>query len=123
MGAVLSTWITFFIVSVAAGRLGFIFPKIGLPLITGYLVIGSIAGPYVLGLIKTSDIDPLSYVTQFALAFIAFSAGAELYLPEIRYVQSSSFVAMSFERCRIRLFQLAVQADYISNDVYCHSDI
>lgn len=30
------------------------------------------------------DVPRLSYVTQFALAFIAFSAGAELYLPELR---------------------------------------
>ncbi len=44
----------------------------------------AVAGPFVLGLIRSSDLKPLSYVTQFALAFIAFSAGAELYLPELR---------------------------------------
>ena len=83
-----------------------LFPRVGLPLITGYLFVGcvssafeptsvtptpclplshsALAGPYVLELIHIQDLAPLSLVTQFALAFIAFSAGAELYLPELR---------------------------------------
>lgn len=56
----------------------------GLPLITGYLFIGALSGPNVLDVIHKSDVGRLGYVTQFALAFIAFSAGAELYLPELR---------------------------------------
>jgi Kef-type K+ transport system membrane component KefB len=77
-------WITFGIVSIAAKSLGLLAPRVGLPLITGYLVVGAIAGPFVLGLIHKPDLQPLSLVTQFALAFISFSAGAELYLPELR---------------------------------------
>jgi Kef-type K+ transport system membrane component KefB len=79
-----TTWLIFGIVSVAAGRLGVLFPKVGLPLITGYLFVGALCGPYVLSLVKLEDVPRLGYVTQFALAFIAFSAGAELYLPELR---------------------------------------
>lgn len=37
-----------------------------------------------LDVIHKPDLKPLSLVTQFALAFISFSAGAELYLPELR---------------------------------------
>jgi Kef-type K+ transport system membrane component KefB len=84
MGSVIATWVVFFIVSVAASRLGVLFPRIGLPLITGYLVVGALAGPFVTGILTPVDIPRLGYVTQFALAFIAFSAGAELYLPELR---------------------------------------
>lgn len=65
-------------------RAGTLFPKIGLPLITGYLFVGALAGPFVLNLIHKPDLQPLSVVTQFALAFISFSAGSELYLPELR---------------------------------------
>lgn len=78
-GAIIATWIGFFIVSLAAGRMGILFPRyLSLPLITGYLVVGSIAGPFVLDIIHKEDLPRLSYVTQFALAFIAFSAGSEV---------------------------------------------
>lgn len=80
----LSTWLIFFCVTVVASRLGGIFTVVGLPLITGYMVIGLICGPEVLAIIPLEDLVPLKLVTQGALAFICFSAGAELYLPELR---------------------------------------
>jgi Kef-type K+ transport system membrane component KefB len=79
-----ATWAVFAIVTIASGQLGRLAPKIGLPLITGYLAAGSLAGPFVLDVIHKADLAPLGLVTQFALAFIAFSAGSELYLPELR---------------------------------------
>lgn len=48
------------------------------------MIIGCLCGPYVLELVTKPQIPDLSYVTQTALAFIAFSAGSELYLPELR---------------------------------------
>jgi len=80
----ISTWLIFFCVTVVASRLGGMFTVIGLPLITGYMVIGLLCGPEVLGIIPLNDLVPLKLVTQGALAFICFSAGAELYLPELR---------------------------------------
>jgi Kef-type K+ transport system membrane component KefB len=82
--ALVGTWLTFAIVACAARPLGSLVPLVGLPLITGYLITGAVAGPFALGLIKKADLQPLSLITQFALAFISFSAGAELYLPELR---------------------------------------
>jgi Kef-type K+ transport system membrane component KefB len=75
------------VIVVAASRLALVFPKLpfgGLPLITGYMIVGCLCGPYILGLVSKPQIPDLSYVTQTALAFIAFSAGSELYLPELR---------------------------------------
>ena len=60
------------------------FQKIKLPLITGFLVTGIIAGPHVLNLIESGALDKLGFVNDISLAFIAFAAGAELYLKEIR---------------------------------------
>eukprot|EP01012_Entosiphon_sulcatum_P025415 TRINITY_DN3072_c0_g1_i1.p1 TRINITY_DN3072_c0_g1~~TRINITY_DN3072_c0_g1_i1.p1 ORF type:complete len:660 (+),score=72.66 TRINITY_DN3072_c0_g1_i1:29-2008(+) len=54
------------------------------PLVTGYLATGALMGPYVLDIVSKKDIPHLNYVTNCALAVIAFSAGAELYFPEIR---------------------------------------
>jgi hypothetical protein len=48
------------------------------------MIVGVIAGPYCLGLIQQSQVANLGYVTMFALSFIAFSAGSELYLPELQ---------------------------------------
>jgi len=56
-----------------------------LPLITGYLGIGIIVGPFVTHLITAYDVHLLSdYINEFALAFIASSAGCEIYFPELR---------------------------------------
>jgi Trk K+ transport system NAD-binding subunit/Kef-type K+ transport system membrane component KefB len=60
------------------------FRKTRLPLITGFLVTGIVCGPHVLNLIEAEAIDSLGFINDIALAFIAFAAGAELYLKEIR---------------------------------------
>jgi hypothetical protein len=82
--SVIATWLVFFLVTIAAGRIGLLAPRLSLPLISGYLVVGAVAGPFVLDIIQKEDVPRLNYVTQGALAFIAFSAGSELYLPELR---------------------------------------
>jgi Kef-type K+ transport system membrane component KefB len=74
----------FLFVCIAAGKLALLAPRVGLPLITGYCAVGVLAGPYALNLLTTESLKPLSLTNQFALAFIAMSAGAELYLPELR---------------------------------------
>ncbi|CEG50161.1 hypothetical protein F443_01135 [Plasmopara halstedii] len=78
--------LAFMIVLVAAHPLGLFFPKFfKLPLITGYLVIGVIAGPFVTNLLPTELVKLLSsYVSALALSFISFQAGQEIYLPELR---------------------------------------
>eukprot|EP00741_Cyanophora_paradoxa_P001322 tig00000478_g1278.t1 len=75
---------TFAVVSFASSRFAILFPKIKLPLISGYLIAGIIVGPFVLNIVEKSALPHLGFITQFALAFISFSAGAELYLPELR---------------------------------------
>jgi Kef-type K+ transport system membrane component KefB len=55
-----------------------------MPLITGYIAAGMICGPYALNIVNTSMLDELTWVTDMALAVIAFAAGVEFYLPDIR---------------------------------------
>ena len=74
----------FIVIAVASNRLAKLVYKVKLPLITGLLVMGIIAGPFVLKLIPADAPKKLWFVNDFALAFIAFAAGAELYLKEIR---------------------------------------
>ena len=74
----------FVIVTLAALKVGTVFALIGLPKITGYLATGLLAGPFLLGLIPLEAPEHLLFVDEFSLAFIAFAAGSELYLPELR---------------------------------------
>ncbi|CAI5721447.1 unnamed protein product [Peronospora destructor] len=78
--------LAFIIVLVAAHPLGLLFPKFcKLPLITGYLFIGIIAGPFVANLLTEPLVNMLSsYVSALALSFISFQAGQEIYWPELR---------------------------------------
>lgn len=105
----LRCWVSFFVVVVAASQLGGAFTFVGLPLITGYMFVGALVGPQVLALIHTEDLQPLGLVTQCALAFICFSAGAELYLPELRalfkqiLVQTSLTSFTTFFVCTARV--------------------
>ncbi|HEC43583.1 MAG TPA: potassium transporter TrkA [Bacteroides sp.] len=74
----------FIIIAVASNQISKLFLRIKLPLVTGLLFMGIIAGPYVLDLIPREAIANLDFVNDFALAFIAFTVGAELYLRELR---------------------------------------
>lgn len=60
------------------------FKNIKLPLITGFLVTGIICGPHLLNLIQEDAIPKLGFVNDISLAFIAFAAGGELFLKDIR---------------------------------------
>ena len=74
----------FICVLFASDYFGKYLQKLKLPLITGFLILGIILGPQVVGLIKPEAIPNLTFINDLSLAFIAFAAGAELYLKEIR---------------------------------------
>ncbi len=81
----------FGIVAVAAGRIAGAFRKLKLPLITGFLVIGLVSGPELLGLIDAEALPKLNFLSEAALAYIAFAVGSELYLKELRGRLTSIF--------------------------------
>ncbi len=75
---------SFFFVALAAKKIGAWFSSVGLPYITGYLLAGMVAGPFVLGLLPSGATTDLRFIDELSLAVIAFVAGSELYLKEIR---------------------------------------
>ena len=77
---------TFLFIALASGRIGEVFARFKLPLISGFLVAGLLAGPYVLGLVSVESVPALRFIDQAALAFIAFAAGGEL---EVRFVRGN----------------------------------
>ncbi len=72
------------IIAISSNEIAKFFQKIHLPLITGTIFTGIVAGPYVLNLIHESTPERLPFINETALAFIAFAAGSELYLQELR---------------------------------------
>ncbi len=75
---------SFGVIFLASKQVGQFFMRGKLPLISGFLFTGIIAGPYVLGLIPAEAVEKLRFVDEISLAFIAFAAGSELYLKEFR---------------------------------------
>ena len=76
--------VAFGVVTLAARQIGEFFKRLRLPLITGYLFTGLLVGPFVLGFASKESLDQLLFIDEISLAFIAFAAGSELYLPELR---------------------------------------
>ena len=74
----------FAIVAFASRQVGDFFARGKLPLITGFLFTGIAAGPYVLNIIPTAAIGKLRFVDELSLAFIAFAAGSELVVRQIK---------------------------------------
>ena len=64
-------------VVIASNQLSRYFQIAKLPLITGFLICGIVAGPYVLGLIEQKALHNLYFINDISLAFIAFAAGSE----------------------------------------------
>lgn len=76
--------VSFFLVAIAAKKIGQWFSSVGLPYITGYLLAGVLAGPFMLNLLPENTAVDLRYIDEISLGIIAFVAGSELYLKEIR---------------------------------------
>tara|TARA_Y100000031_G_scaffold152891_1_gene196972 strand:+ start:2295 stop:4238 length:1944 start_codon:yes stop_codon:yes gene_type:complete len=84
IGSLILVGIGLLIVALAADRIALVFQKVKLPLITGFIITGIIAGSSMLNIITKESLDKLDFMIDISLAIIAFSAGAELYLNELR---------------------------------------
>lgn len=74
----------FLFIALAASQIGHFGARLHLPRITGYLVAGAVAGPFFLNLLTSESVEQLQFIDDFSLAIIAFAAGSELYLRELR---------------------------------------
>ncbi|GBD31458.1 hypothetical protein HRbin33_00410 [bacterium HR33] len=67
---------------------GLLVRRLSLPKITGYLLVGVLAGPAGLHFVTSHDIDQLRLVGEIAVALIALAAGGEIRLPELKRYRS-----------------------------------
>jgi Kef-type K+ transport system membrane component KefB len=63
-----------------------------LPVVTGYLVVGILIGPYVLDIIPDEAIHSMELIEHIALSFIAFFIGSEFEKSQVMSLGSSVFI-------------------------------
>ncbi|MCK4698894.1 MAG: cation:proton antiporter, partial [Bacteroidales bacterium] len=118
---IISLVVGLIIILVASQQLSLLFKKIHLPIVTGLLVIGIITGPQILGLISAETPGKLKFVNEISLAFIAFAAGAELYLKEYRSQMKSirwttiCLLSITFLLSSMAIFLLSNRIPFLSN--------
>lgn len=74
------------IVAIAGFYLGRAARFARLPSLIGFMILGVILGPSLLGAFDHANLDTLSFITELALGFVAFSIGAELNLRALRHL-------------------------------------
>ena len=108
--------LAFVLIALSSKQIGRYFALAQLPLISGFLLTGVLAGPFVLNFISAEAVRKLHFIDQLSLAFIAFAAGSELYIEELkkRYI-SISWVTLCIVAGTFPLGCAAVYllADYI----------
>ncbi len=78
-----------------------------LPHLTGYLLAGIVAGPYVLKLVDHHTVQELTSINALALALIALEGGAELKLSILRQGLKSLVLSTLFQSLPILLLMAA----------------
>jgi len=97
----------FAIIAIASKQIGQSLVKTGLPLISGFLLTGIVAGPYVLDIITREATLNLRFVDEISLGFIAFAAGGELYYKELKSrLKSIAWVTIGLVVCTFCLTTL-----------------
>ena len=74
----------YLIICISSFYLSSYLKKLGLPLVTGLIVVGVIIGPNFLGIISDTIINEMDFIFDVSLGFIAFAAGSELFFKEIK---------------------------------------
>lgn len=77
------------LVGLLGGRIA---KKFGLPSVSGYIVAGLILGPSFIDLVSSEGLDSLGFITDIALAAIAFSIGNEFLLSDMKKVGNKIFI-------------------------------
>ncbi len=109
--------ISFVVIAIASKQIGTLFSKLHLPYITGYIFAGALAGPFILELLPDNTAEDLRFLDEIALAIIAFTAGNELYLRELRNrIRSIGIISIVLTLVVVTLGCLAVLflADFIA---------
>ncbi|HEY8345176.1 MAG TPA: cation:proton antiporter, partial [Bacillota bacterium] len=68
-----------------------------LPAVTGYLLIGLLVGPSLLGVVSTETMELLAPINSIALSIIAFLIGGEFSFKQLKKCGKSAILIAIFE--------------------------
>ncbi len=71
--------------------------RLGLPYVSGYIICGIVVGPHLLGLIPQAMVDGMGFISDIALAFIAFGVGSFFKRDTLRATGGSVLVITMLE--------------------------
>ena len=84
-------------VTIAGFYIGLAAKRVNLPAIIGYMILGAILGPSVLNIFDEHSIRQLSFLSEIALGFVAFTIGSELSLSSLKRIGSGIIIVMFAE--------------------------
>ncbi|OPX31940.1 MAG: hypothetical protein B1H09_01680 [Gemmatimonadaceae bacterium 4484_173] len=90
--------------------------KVGLPSIIGYMLLGTVMGVSVLKLFHHEHLRELTFITDIALGFVAFSIGNELKMSTLKSLGKSIGLIIVFESVSA-LILVAVLVYLVSGDI------
>ena len=77
---------------------------VGLPNVTGYLIVGLIIGPYALKIITEDVYNQIEILSGIALGFIGFSIGVEFKLSHVKEIGAKAVTITFFQALSATLF-------------------
>ena len=84
-------------VTIAGFYIGLAAKRVNLPAIIGYMILGAILGPSVLNIFDEHSIRQLSFLSEIALGFVAFTIGSELNLSSLKRIGSGIIIVIFAE--------------------------
>ena len=87
--------------------------KIRLPSLIGFMALGVIVGPSLLNLVGEDMTSRLSFITEIALGFVAFSIGAELSLKTLRSL-GKGIISIIFAESFVTFFVVTLAVFLVS---------
>ncbi len=86
------------LIIMGAAIVAVLFTKLRMPLVIGYLLVGMLLGPYVLGIDTISDyIEEVNFLANLGIILLMFSIGLEFNLKRLRRIGSFAILAGTIE--------------------------
>jgi len=104
------------IVIIVGYHLGHTTRLVKLPSLIGYMILGVILGPSILHLISEPTMEHLSFITEIALGFVAFSIGAELSLLTLKRL-GPGIISIIFAESFAAFFVVTAAVYFLTHDL------
>jgi len=104
------------IVAIVGFYMGHTARLVKLPSLIGYMVLGVVLGPSVLHLLSEPTMEHLSFITEIALGFVAFSIGAELSLSTLKRL-GPGIISIIFAESFAAFFVVTVAVYFLTHDL------